>query len=139
MGNCWPKPVDSLPSAAKLSNPIHNDAKPLKPFKNNSNSNSGQKSLSPPCDDTGGGVEEVPPSGRIVTPNLKMFTYAELRSATRNFRPDTMLGEGGFGRVFKGWIDGKTYAPSKVGIGIPVAVKKSSPDSPQGLKEWQVS
>lgn len=82
--------------------------------------------------------ETVPPSGRIVTPNLKMFTFYELKSATRNFRPDTMLGEGGFGRVFKGWVDGETYAPSKVGIGIAVAVKKSNPDSAQGLKEWQV-
>lgn len=70
--------------------------------------------------------------------NLKVFTYAELKSATKNFRPDTVLGEGGFGRVFKGWVDEKTYAPSKVGVGIPVAVKKSNPDSEQGLNEWQV-
>lgn len=79
-----------------------------------------------------------PITGRVITPNLKMFTLAELKSATRNFRPDTVLGEGGFGRVFKGWVDETTYAPSKVGIGIAVAVKKSSPDSPQGLQEWQV-
>lgn len=77
-------------------------------------------------------------NGRIITPNLKMFTFGELRSATRNFRPDTVVGEGGFGRVFKGWVDEKTYAPSRVGVGIPVAVKKSNPDSEQGLKEWQV-
>lgn len=89
-------------------------------------------------------VEEMPLpppppiTGRVITPNLKMFTLAELKSATRNFRPDTVLGEGGFGRVFKGWVDETTYAPSKVGIGIAVAVKKSSPDSPQGLQEWQV-
>lgn len=89
-------------------------------------------------DQGGGGGAAVPPSGQIITPDLKMFTLAELRSATRNFRPDTMLGEGGFGRVFKGYVDEKTYAPSRVGIGIPVAVKKSNPDSEQGLKEWQV-
>ncbi|KAL5073780.1 hypothetical protein RYX36_012764, partial [Vicia faba] len=75
--------------------------------------------------------------GKIVTPNLKMFTLDELKSVTRNFRPDTVLGEGGFGRVFKGWIDKNTYKPSKVGVGIPVAVKKSSADSLQGLQEWQ--
>ncbi|GAB2289300.1 hypothetical protein Dimus_023604 [Dionaea muscipula] len=79
----------------------------------------------------------VAPVGKIVTPNLKVFTFAELRSATRNFRPDTLLGEGGFGRVFKGWIDPNTLAPSKIGVGIPVAVKKSSGDSAQGLKEWK--
>ena len=53
----------------------------------------------------GGGsvaVQDVPTSGRITTPNLKMFSYARLKHATRNFRPDTVLGEGGFGRLFKG-------------------------------------
>uniref|UniRef100_A0A3Q7H402 non-specific serine/threonine protein kinase n=1 Tax=Solanum lycopersicum TaxID=4081 RepID=A0A3Q7H402_SOLLC len=80
---------------------------------------------------------EVPASGKIITPNLKMFTLAELKSATRNFRPDTVLGEGGFGTVFKGWVDDKTFAPSRVGVGMPVAVKKSNADSEQGLKEWQ--
>ncbi|MBA0556008.1 hypothetical protein Golob_026151, partial [Gossypium lobatum] len=82
----------------------------------------------------GGGV---PASGKIVSTTLKIFTLAELKAATRNFRPDTVLGEGGFGRVFKGWVDDKTYAPSKVGVGIAVAVKKSNPDSSQGLQEWQ--
>ncbi|XP_012571397.1 probable serine/threonine-protein kinase PIX13 isoform X2 [Cicer arietinum] len=75
--------------------------------------------------------------GKIVSQNLKMFTLEELKSATRNFRPDTMVGEGGFGRVFKGWIDPNSCRPSKVGVGIPVAVKKSNPDSLQGLQEWQ--
>ncbi|XP_076889888.1 putative serine/threonine-protein kinase PIX13 [Bidens hawaiensis] len=84
-----------------------------------------------------GGDATDPPKGQIITPNLKVFTYAELQSATKNFRPNTILGEGGFGQVFKGWMDGVTYAPSKVGAGIPVAVKKSDSDSFQGLKEWQ--
>lgn len=69
---------------------------------------------------------------------MKLFTLSELKKATRDFRPDTVLGEGGFGRVFKGWVDEKTYAPSRVGVGIAVAVKKSNPDSSQGLEEWQV-
>ncbi|GJV13594.1 probable serine/threonine-protein kinase PIX13 [Tanacetum coccineum] len=76
--------------------------------------------------------------GKIVTPRLKEFTYGELQSATKNFRPATILGEGGFGQVFKGWIDGVTYVPTKPGFGIPVAVKKSDSDSFQGLKEWQL-
>ncbi|XP_024989958.1 probable serine/threonine-protein kinase PIX13 [Cynara cardunculus var. scolymus] len=75
--------------------------------------------------------------GQIVIPKLKMYTFAELQSATKNFRPATILGEGGFGQVYKGWVDGVTYAPSKAGVGIPVAVKKSDSDSFQGLKEWQ--
>ena len=80
----------------------------------------------------------MPASGKIVSTTLKIFTFAELKAATRNFRPDTVLGEGGFGRVFKGWVDENTYAPSKVGVGMAVAVKKSNPDSTQGLQEWQV-
>ncbi|KAL1190039.1 putative serine/threonine-protein kinase PIX13 [Cardamine amara subsp. amara] len=79
----------------------------------------------------------VPPSGKIVTPNLKMFTLVELKTATKNFRPESVIGEGGFGQVFKGWVDEKTLAPSRTGVGIPVAVKKSNPDSEQGLHEWQ--
>ncbi|KAL3736452.1 hypothetical protein ACJRO7_025406 [Eucalyptus globulus] len=88
----------------------------------------------------GGGAEEPPAtakSGEVITPNLRLYTLAELKRATRNFRPDTTLGEGGFGKVFKGWVDERTLAPSKVGKGIPVAVKKSNPDSDQGLREWQ--
>ncbi|KAJ9554630.1 hypothetical protein OSB04_018675 [Centaurea solstitialis] len=88
--------------------------------------------------DGGGTANSMMSKGQIVTPNLKMYTYAELQTATKNFRPATILGEGGFGQVYKGWVDGVTYAPSKTaGVGIPVAVKKSDNDSFQGLKEWQ--
>ncbi|XP_024020143.1 probable serine/threonine-protein kinase PIX13 isoform X2 [Morus notabilis] len=73
----------------------------------------------------------------LMEPSLKVFTLAELKAATKEFRSDTFLGEGGFGEVFKGWIDEKTYAPSTVdGIGVPVAVKRSKfPYSCQGPKE----
>ena len=82
---------------------------------------------------------QVPPSGQIVTRKLKIFTFAELKISTRSFRPDTFLGEGGFGKVFKGWVGEKTYAPSKFGVGMPIAVKKFSPEGFQGFKEWQVN
>uniref|UniRef100_A0A1J3HNW9 non-specific serine/threonine protein kinase n=1 Tax=Noccaea caerulescens TaxID=107243 RepID=A0A1J3HNW9_NOCCA len=90
-----------------------------------------------PVEKLGVGRKAVPPSGKIVTPNLKMFTLDELKTATKNFRPESIIGEGGFGQVFKGWVEEKTLAPSRVGVGIPVAVKKSDPDSAQGLHEWQ--
>ncbi|KAI3745674.1 hypothetical protein L6452_08078 [Arctium lappa] len=138
MGNCFPKPVTNHSSTNNSSNQVFgSDEKKKEPTIEN------RPPMAAKVGGDGGGTaaasrpETVPPSGRIVTPNLKMFTFSELRSATRNFRPDTMLGEGGFGRVFKGWVDGETYAPSKVGVGIAVAVKKSNPDSAQGLKEWQ--
>ncbi|KAK1266213.1 hypothetical protein QJS04_geneDACA000655 [Acorus gramineus] len=68
--------------------------------------------------------------------NLKAFTFGELRNATRNFRPDSLIGEGGFGYVFKGWIDEQTLAPAKPGSGIVVAVKRLKPEGFQGHKEW---
>lgn len=34
--------------------------------------------------------------------NAKTFTFRELATATKNFRQECLLGEGGFGRVYKG-------------------------------------
>ncbi|KFK33463.1 hypothetical protein AALP_AA5G016500 [Arabis alpina] len=72
----------------------------------------------------------------LSSPNLKAFTFNDLKNATRNFRPDSLLGEGGFGYVFKGWIDGTTFTASKPGSGIVVAVKKLKTEGFQGHKEW---
>ncbi|CAM0903350.1 unnamed protein product [Alopecurus aequalis] len=83
-----------------------------------------------------GGAE--PDSGTILeAPNLRIFTFAELKAATRNFKPDTMLGEGGFGQVYKGWVDEKTMNPARSGVGMVIAVKKLNQESLQGLQEWQ--
>ncbi|XP_047324473.1 probable serine/threonine-protein kinase PBL3 [Impatiens glandulifera] len=68
--------------------------------------------------------------------HAKAFSYNELRNATRNFRPDSLLGEGGFGYVFKGWIDEQLLTASRPGSGIVVAVKKLKPEGFQGHKEW---
>ncbi|CAL4991007.1 unnamed protein product [Urochloa decumbens] len=68
------------------------------------------------------------PEGQILAyPNLKIFTFWELKSATRSFRPDGVLGEGGFGRVYKGWVDEITLNPSESNTGMVVAVKKLNP------------
>lgn len=32
------------------------------------------------------------------------FTFRELAAATYNFRPESFIGEGGFGRVYKGML-----------------------------------
>lgn len=34
------------------------------------------------------------------------FTFRELAAATNNFRPDCFLGEGGFGCVYRGHLQG---------------------------------
>lgn len=75
----------------------------------------------------------------LSSPNLKAFTFNELKNATRNFRPDSLLGEGGFGHVYKGWIDEHTYTAAKPGSGMVVAVKRLKPEGFQGHKEWLVS
>ncbi|KAH0931008.1 hypothetical protein HID58_008125 [Brassica napus] len=69
--------------------------------------------------------------------NLKSFTLSELKSATRNFRLDSMVGEGGFGRVFKGWIDETSLAPCKPGTGLVIAVKKLNQEGLQGGTFYQ--
>ena len=70
---------------------------------------------------------------------LLQFSFQELKAATGNFRPDSILGEGGFGYVFKGWIEENGTAPAKPGSGTTVAVKSLKPDGLQGHREWVVS
>ncbi|KAF8390263.1 hypothetical protein HHK36_024788 [Tetracentron sinense] len=71
-----------------------------------------------------------------VASQLRKFTFNELKAATRNFRPESLLGEGGFGCVFKGWIEENGTAPVKPGTGLTVAVKTLNHDGLQGHKEW---
>lgn len=77
-------------------------------------------------------------TGEILTAaSLKTYSFSDLKSATRNFKPETVLGVGGFGTVFKGWVDEKTLAPSRSGTGMIVAIKKLNHESVQGFREWQ--
>ncbi|CAJ1942217.1 unnamed protein product [Sphenostylis stenocarpa] len=79
-----------------------------------------------------------PPDGRILKwPNLVVFSYEDLKYATRNFKSDTLIGEGGFGRVYKGWLDENTLTPTKPGSGIDVAIKKFNKEGLQGFQQWQ--
>ncbi|CAA2977860.1 Protein kinase 2B, chloroplastic [Olea europaea subsp. europaea] len=68
--------------------------------------------------------------------NLKSFTVTDLKNATKNFCTDSLIGEGGFGYVFKGWINEDTLSPCKPGTGTVVAIKKLKMDSFQGHREW---
>ncbi|XP_071707099.1 serine/threonine-protein kinase PBL34-like [Rutidosis leptorrhynchoides] len=71
-----------------------------------------------------------------VASRLRKFAFNDLKLATRNFRPESLLGEGGFGCVFKGWIEENGTAPVKPGTGLTVAVKTLNHDGLQGHKEW---
>lgn len=86
----------------------------------------------------------IPPSPRsqdeiLKSGNLKSFSFQVLKTATRNFRPDSVLGEGGFGLVFKGWIDEQSLTAARPGTGTVIAVKRLNQDGIQGHQEWLVS
>lgn len=107
------------------------------------------KSIGAESNDLSGGSSKVssviaPPTPRseddiLQTSNLKSFSFADLKMATRNFRPDSVLGEGGFGSVFKGWIDENSLSATRPGAGMVIAVKKLNLDGLQGHREWLVS
>ncbi|KAK3031204.1 hypothetical protein RJ639_035361, partial [Escallonia herrerae] len=77
-------------------------------------------------------------SGQVVAQNFRVFSFTELRRATGNFGSNLVLGEGGSGTVFKGWVHEKTYAPSQVGVGMAVTVKKLNLNGHVGPKEAKV-
>lgn len=86
-------------------------------------------------------AESVPSTPKIeeelkISSQLRKFSYNELKLATRNFRPDSLLGEGGFGCVFKGWVNENGNTPVKPGTGLTVAVKTLNHDGLQGHREW---
>ncbi|CAA3031633.1 probable receptor kinase At5g47070 [Olea europaea subsp. europaea] len=60
--------------------------------------------------------------------NLRVFTFAELKTATKNFSHSLMIGEGGFGPVYRGVLRETER--------IDIAVKQLSRRGLQGHKEW---
>ncbi|GAV68624.1 Pkinase domain-containing protein [Cephalotus follicularis] len=59
----------------------------------------------------------------------QIFTFRELCSATNNFNPENQLGEGGFGRVYKGQLEKTNQV---------VAVKQLDRNGFQGNREFLV-
>ncbi|KAJ4891953.1 Protein kinase superfamily protein [Raphanus sativus] len=64
--------------------------------------------------------------------NLKVFALDDLKTATKNFSRSLMIGEGGFGGVFRGIIQNPQDPRKK----IDIAVKQLSRRGLQGHKEW---
>ncbi|CAI0441914.1 unnamed protein product [Linum tenue] len=66
-------------------------------------------------------------------PDLYDFQLSELRAVTQNFSAHFLLGEGGFGRVHKGYVDESLRHGLKA---QPVAVKLLDIEGLQGHREW---
>ncbi|XP_022777050.1 serine/threonine-protein kinase PBS1 isoform X1 [Durio zibethinus] len=70
-----------------------------------------------------------PKDGPGVQIAAQTFTFRELAAATKNFRPESFLGEGGFGHVYKGRLES---------TGQVVAVKQLDRNGLQGNREFLV-
>ncbi|GAV90689.1 Pkinase domain-containing protein [Cephalotus follicularis] len=67
---------------------------------------------------------------------LRVFTFSELKSATRGFSRALLIGEGGFGCVYRGLVtipDQRINGPDSK---MDVAVKQLNRHGYQGHKEW---
>ncbi|XP_077221674.1 serine/threonine-protein kinase PCRK1-like [Tasmannia lanceolata] len=64
--------------------------------------------------------------------NLRVYTFSDLKIATKDFSRSLMVGEGGFGCVYKGIIRSSEEPCNK----LEIAVKQLSRNGMQGYKEW---
>ncbi|GMY10882.1 serine/threonine-protein kinase PCRK1 [Fagus crenata] len=68
--------------------------------------------------------------------DLRVFAFSELKSATRGFSRSLLIGEGGFGCVYRGLVrvsSREIHAPDSK---IEVAIKQLNRNGFQGHKEW---
>ncbi|KAF7841585.1 putative serine/threonine-protein kinase PIX13 [Senna tora] len=136
MGNCWGSPADKPSTSTTTTDHLSPATPGTSRTTSNTITSSGSSSSFTNSQFSVSSGGESEPNGQILpTPNLRIFTFAELKTATKNFRADTVLGEGGFGKVFKGWLEEK--ATPKNGSGTVIAVKKLNSESLQGFEEWQ--
>ncbi|XP_038880389.1 probable serine/threonine-protein kinase PBL16 isoform X1 [Benincasa hispida] len=123
MGNCWYRwepTVNRVSSNAKSESPKVNSTSPyIRTNEHNLPSN----------------PKEVEDLRRDSATNpLIAFTFDELKLITGNFRQDRVLGGGGFGSVYKGFI---TEDLREGIVPLPVAVKVHDGfNSYQGHREW---
>ncbi|XP_074572663.1 putative serine/threonine-protein kinase PBL16 [Curcuma longa] len=125
MGNCWFRrssfgyKISSNAKADSQRRLIHSVKKEEK---------EGSQKL--PCNPEE--VEDL--RGDTATNHLIAFTFDELKIITGNFRQDYILGEGGFGSVYKGFINQDLREGLQP---LQVAVKvHDAENSSQGHREW---
>ncbi|KAL5757366.1 hypothetical protein ACOSP7_019977 [Xanthoceras sorbifolium] len=121
-----------LPSCAKASKKNNSSSEP-----NKSNIISKQVSLQrlslSDVSNPGSPISLSDLSSSLVGSNLHIFTLKELKKMTNNFSKSELLGEGGFGPVYRGSICDKLRPGLESQV---VAVKKLDLNGSQGHKEW---
>ncbi|CAN7076459.1 unnamed protein product [Brassica oleracea var. botrytis] len=133
MGLCWSSSSKSPSTATTTPTTTGNISSG--PFKSTTTETSRSNISSTSGFSAGSGGDACPEGQILPIPNLRIFSLAELRATTRNFKSENVLGEGGFGKVFKGWVEEK--GPGSHSTGTVIAVKKLNSESFQGFEEWQ--
>ncbi|CAM8933056.1 unnamed protein product [Rhodiola kirilowii] len=131
MGNCGTREESAVVSNAQVQLQLH--ALSL-PGKNAADKKQHARSISDLSDpsSTPRKIEDSRMNSVLYT-HVISFTLFELETITKSFRSDYILGEGGFGTVYKGYIDENV----RVGLkSLPVAVKVLNKEGHQGHREW---
>ncbi|KAL6977917.1 putative serine/threonine-protein kinase pbl17 [Sarracenia purpurea var. burkii] len=137
MGNCFSYEDEGQPKHVPLKNQSSNGSA-LSPTKANSSFPKKPNTLESQEFKSAGITSVIPKNVRDLRQNpgysnVDIFTYEEMRLATKHFRPDRVLGEGGFGIVYKGVIDENVRPGYK---STSVAIKALDPEGFQGDREW---
>ncbi|KAK4833318.1 hypothetical protein QYF36_002691 [Acer negundo] len=126
MGNCGTREESAVVSNAQVQNILLSSL----PVKSERKHNRSISDLSDPS--TPRNLEDSRKNAGLYT-HVIAFTLYELETITKSFRSDYILGEGGFGTVYKGYIDENV----RVGLkSLPVAVKVLNKEGLQGHREW---
>ncbi|KAF6172686.1 hypothetical protein GIB67_042009 [Kingdonia uniflora] len=128
MGNCNTREESAVVANAQvqqlptLRNAIASDKRHNRSFSDFSDSSSTPRR-----------INDDPLLKNSIPDTVIAFTLFELETITKSFRSDYILGEGGFGTVYKGYIDDN----DRVGLkSLPVAVKVLNRQGLQGDREW---
>ncbi|KAB5561859.1 hypothetical protein DKX38_006816 [Salix brachista] len=133
MGNCGTREESAVVSTAQVQQQLHILSSSAS-IKNGHSDKKHTRSISDLSDPTSTprNFEDSRKNALLYT-HVIAFTLYELETITKSFRSDYILGEGGFGTVYKGYIDENV----RVGLkSIPVAVKVLNREGLQGHREW---